>query len=163
MLPKVIVHNSISLDGSLVNFDVNMELHYQIAGKYNPDARLIGSNTIKTGIDLYGNSPPEDKKDFRKPKRGDDLPYWIIPDTRGILKGLLHEVRRFEFSKDVIILISKETPKEYIKYLKNRNYDYHVLGRKKIDLEKSLKFLSIRDWRRPFAPLCSPTTRFRTR
>jgi len=30
MLPKVIVHNSISLDGSLINFEPNMETHYQI-------------------------------------------------------------------------------------------------------------------------------------
>jgi 2,5-diamino-6-(ribosylamino)-4(3H)-pyrimidinone 5'-phosphate reductase len=56
MLPKVIVHNSISLDGSLTNFEPNMELHYQIAGSYKPDANLIGSNTVKTGLKLYNDS-----------------------------------------------------------------------------------------------------------
>jgi 2,5-diamino-6-(ribosylamino)-4(3H)-pyrimidinone 5'-phosphate reductase len=50
MLPNVILHNSISLDGSLTNFEVNMILHYEIAGRYKPDAHLIGSNTIKIGI-----------------------------------------------------------------------------------------------------------------
>ena len=71
-------------------FLMNMELHYQIAGKYKPDAHLIGSNTIETGIKLYGNSPPEKKKDFQKPERNEDLPYWIIIDTKGKLINHLH-------------------------------------------------------------------------
>lgn len=141
MLPYIILHNSISLDGSLLNFDVNMELHYRIAGKYKPDAHLIGSNTIKTGIELYGTAPPEEKKDFKKPSRDKKLPYWVIPDKKGSLQGLLHEVRRFDFCKDVVILISEQTPKEYIKYLEKRDYDIHVAGKKQIDLKKSLEIL----------------------
>lgn len=142
MLPKIILHNSISLDGSLTNFEVNMELHYKIAGKYKPDAHLIGSNTIKTGIELYGNTPQEEKNDFHKPDRSDKLPYWVIIDTKGNLQGFLHEVRRFEFCKDVIILISKNTPENYIHYLKERDYDYHIVGKNHINLKKALELLS---------------------
>jgi 2,5-diamino-6-(ribosylamino)-4(3H)-pyrimidinone 5'-phosphate reductase len=119
-----------------------MELHYKIAGKYNPDAHLIGSNTIKTGIELFGNSPPEEKKDFKKPHRDNKHPFWVIPDTNGILKGLLHEVRSFEFCRDVVILVSKQTPDDYIDYLKKRNYDIQVVGNKKIDLNKTLEVLN---------------------
>ncbi len=142
MKPYIIIHNSISLDGSLSNFDVNMELHYQISSKYKPDAHLIGSNTIKTGIALYGSSPPENKDDFKKPERNKQLPYWVIIDTKGKLKDHLHEVRKFEFCKDIIILISNETSKDYTLYLEDRNYDFHVIGRKKVDIEKSLELLS---------------------
>jgi 2,5-diamino-6-(ribosylamino)-4(3H)-pyrimidinone 5'-phosphate reductase len=142
MIPYIILHNSISLDGSLINFEVNMNLHYQIAGKYKPDAHLIGSNTIKTGIELYGEVHPEEKKDLVKPARNNKLPYWVIPDTKGKLKGLLHEVRRFELSKDIIIFISEETPKDFIHYLIERDYDFHTIGRKNIDLERSLEMLS---------------------
>ena len=49
MKPKIILHNSISLDGSLTNFEVNMGIHYEIAGGFKPDVHLIGSNTIKKG------------------------------------------------------------------------------------------------------------------
>jgi 2,5-diamino-6-(ribosylamino)-4(3H)-pyrimidinone 5'-phosphate reductase len=66
----------------------------------------------------------------------------VIPDTKGTLKGLLHEVRRFEFCKDVVIFISKKTPKDYIYYLEKRDYDYQIVGRKNIDLERSLEILS---------------------
>jgi 2,5-diamino-6-(ribosylamino)-4(3H)-pyrimidinone 5'-phosphate reductase len=142
MIPYIILHNSISLDGSLTNFEVNMNLHYQIAGKYKPDAHLIGSNTIKTGIELYGEVYSEEKRDFKKPARNNKLPYWVIFDTKGILKGLLHEIRRFEFCKDIIIFTSEETPKDYIHYLKERDYDFHIVGIKNIDLERSLEMLS---------------------
>ncbi len=144
LLPKVIVHNSISLDGSLTNFEPNMELHYQIAGSYKPNVHLTGSNTIKAGIELYENGmpPAEEEKDFEKPQRDKNLPYWVIPDTSGKLKGLLHTCRRFEFCREVILLLSKTTPKEYIEHLRERKYAYHIVGERLVDLKKSLELLS---------------------
>jgi 2,5-diamino-6-(ribosylamino)-4(3H)-pyrimidinone 5'-phosphate reductase len=142
MLPKIILHNSISLDGSLINFDVNMELHYKIVSSYKPDAHLIGSQTIKKGLELYGGNLLEEDIDYEKPIRDKKLPYWFIIDTKGALLGKLHEIRRFEFCKDVIILISKETTKQYINYLKKRHYDYYIVGNKKVDLNKALDFIS---------------------
>ena len=142
MIPKIILHNSISLDGSLINFDVDMETHYKIAGSFKPDIRLIGSNTIKTGMDIYGELTPEKETDFIKTDKNHELPYWVIPDTKGILKNMLHALRGFEFCREVIILISKETPRDYIDYLKERNYEYHVVGEKQIDIKKSLEILS---------------------
>jgi len=143
MLPKVIIHNSVSLDGSFTDFEPNMALHYQIAGSYKPDVHLIGSNTVKAGVELYGEGvPPEEKTDFEKPKRAESLPYWVMPDTKGALEGLLHMCRRFEFCKDVIVLVSEETPEEYIMHLEERNYCYHVVGKKHVDLEKALNLLS---------------------
>lgn len=142
MSPKVIIHNSISLDGSISNFDVNMGLHYQLGGMYKPDAHLIGSNTIKIGIELYGSIHREETKDFHKPERDENLPYWVIIDTKGTLQNLLHEVRRFEYCKDVILLLSKRTPECYIEYLSDRNYDFHYVGNEHVDLKKSLEFIS---------------------
>ena len=142
---EVIIHNSISLNGSLTNFEPNMELHYQIAGNYKPDIHLIGSSTVKIGIELYEKEIPlEEERDFHKPKRDTSLPYWVIPDTKGILKGLLHTCRRFELCKDVIILVSEKTPKEYINYLKERRYEYHVVGKDQVDLKATFELLSER-------------------
>lgn len=142
MIPKVIIHDSISLDGSFVNFEPHMGIHYQIAGSYKPDAHLIGSITVKTGIELYGEGvPPEEDKDFVKPKKDSNLPLWVVPDTKGILKGLHHIYRRFEFCKDVVVLISEETPQDYVDHLKDRNYDFYRVGQKKVDLKKALDLL----------------------
>jgi 2,5-diamino-6-(ribosylamino)-4(3H)-pyrimidinone 5'-phosphate reductase len=143
MLPKVVIHNSVSLDGSLTNFEPNMELHYRIAGNYKPQVHLIGSNTIKAGVEMFGNQiTPEEAADFEKPKRNPRLPYWAIVDTRGALKGVLHTCRRFEYCHDVIVLISKKTPKAYVEFLKERNYDYHVVGEEHADLRKPLELLA---------------------
>ena len=144
-MPRVIMHNSISLDGSFTDFEVNMGLHYQIAGMYKADANLIGSNTIKTGIDIYGGEIPlENEADFKKPDRSVALPYWVIADTKGITQGLLHTCRRFEYCKDVIVLISQYTSKEYIDYLNERKYDYLVCGDEHVDYEKAINILNIK-------------------
>lgn len=142
MLPKIIIHNSISIDGSLTGFEPNMELHYQIAGQYHPDAHMIGSNTIKVGIELYGDGiPREEPSDFMKPKREKHLPLWVIIDTKGTLQGMLHTCRRFEMCRDIVLLISETTPPEYIDYLTERSYVYHVVGRSHVDLKNACQLL----------------------
>ncbi len=141
MLPKVIVHNSISVDGSLINFEVNMQLHYKIAGGFNADMHLVGSNTAKIGIDLFLKEiPQETQDDLKKPNKNGIL--WAIPDTTGKMKGLLHVLRQSEYCLDAIVLISEKTSKEYIEYLKERNYDYYVVGKDKCNLKQSLELLN---------------------
>ena len=65
----------------------------------------------------------------------------MIPDTKGAVKGLLHTIRRFEYCKDVIILISKTTEHDYINYLEDRNYDYNLVGDEFVDYDKALELL----------------------
>jgi 2,5-diamino-6-(ribosylamino)-4(3H)-pyrimidinone 5'-phosphate reductase len=145
MTPKVIAHDSVSLDGSFMNFNPNMGIHYQIVGSFRADAHLIGSNTIKMGIELYGDGvPSEEESDFKKPDKDINLPLWVIPDTKGILKGLLHIYRRFEFCRDIVVLISEATPEDYVEYLEERDYDYHRVGQKRVDLKKALELLEER-------------------
>jgi len=140
MLPKIIVHNSISIDGSLINFEVNMALHYKIAGSFNADMHLVGSNTAKMGIDLFLKEiPQETQGDCKKPKKKGIL--WAIPDTTGKMKGLLHILRQSEYCKDVVVLISEKTSKEYIGYLQEREYNYYVVGEDKCNLKQSLELL----------------------
>jgi len=141
--PKVILHNSISLDGSLLGFDVDMEKHYQIAGSYQADIHLIGSNTVEMGIKMFNPQiPKEEKSDFVKPERDGNLPLWVIVDTKGKLQGLHHVYRRFEFCKDVAVLVSRKTPKSYLDHLKERNYDFHIVGEDHIDCPLALELLA---------------------
>jgi len=56
MIPKVIIHNSISIDGSLSSFEPNMELHYRIAGMFNSiNAKIYLQNTLKLEVRLIAN------------------------------------------------------------------------------------------------------------
>jgi len=122
-----------------------MGLHYQIAGSYRPAVHLIGSETAKIGLELFGDGiVHEQVSDFVKQKREKSLPFWVIPDTKGKLKGKLHALRRFEFCRDVIMLVSEATPREYIDYLKERQYDYFVIGKEQVDLRQALEFAYVR-------------------
>lgn len=142
-IPKVIMHNSVSLDGSATDFEVNMGLHYQLAGEYKEDIHFVGANTIKTGIETYLEEiPPENESDFEKPEPNTGLLYWVVPDTRGILKGLLHTCRRDQYCRDIIVLISNKTPEEYVQYLEERHYDYLYCGDDHIDYERVLELLN---------------------
>lgn len=143
MKTEVILHNSISLDGSLTDFEPHMGLHYRIAGEYNPQIHLIGSNTILKGIELYGEGvPPEEESDFEQPQRDSHLPYWALVDTGGSLKGILHTCRRFEFCRDVVVLVSEKTPKSYLDFLRERHYDFYILGRDHVNLKRALELFS---------------------
>ncbi len=140
MLPKVIIHNSVSLDGSLVSFEVNMPLHYRIAGGFKADMHLVGSDTVKTGMELFVERiPPERAADFKKPDKEGLL--WAIPDTTGKLMGRLHVVRQSEYCKDAVILVSRKTPPAYLRYLKERDYDVILAGKDKCDLKLALETL----------------------
>lgn len=142
MNSEIIIHNSVSIDGSLTGFMTDMELHYRIAGSYKPNAHLIGSETILAGIKMFGEAVPDEvPEDFLSPKRETTLPWWVIVDSGARLKGVLHTCRRFEYCRDVILLISETTPEEYISHLKERNYQYIVAGKEKVDLITAFEYL----------------------
>lgn len=143
MKSEIIIHNSVSLDGSLTGFIPDMELHYKIAGSYKPDAHLIGSETIIKGIDMFGEGIPDEvNEDFTTPQREPGLPWWVIVDSCGKLKGVLHTCRRFEYCRDLIILVSESTPGDYITHLKERNYKYITSGKEKVDIKKAIELLN---------------------
>jgi 2,5-diamino-6-(ribosylamino)-4(3H)-pyrimidinone 5'-phosphate reductase len=144
MPPRVILHNSVSVDGSLDGFEVDMREHYSLAAAYGPDAHLVGSATAATGIATEGGPRPEAPEDMVRPDREASLPLWVIPDTLANLMGSLHVLRGFELCRDVVVLISSTTPEEYLRYLRERHYDHHVVGRVKVDLELSLELLEER-------------------
>ena len=142
MKPEIIIHNSISLDGSLTGFMPDMELHYKIAGDYKSDAHLIGTDTILAGNEMFGEGIPDEiPSDFQQPQRSSDLPWWIIVDSGGRLTGMLHTCRRFEYCRDVIILISEKTPAGYIEHLKERNYRFIIAGKEKVDIVAAISKL----------------------
>ena len=145
MLPKIITHNAISLDGSISGFSIDPGKYYAIAGSLHPDAMLVGSSTAKSGVEMYSDGIPDERPaDFVKPRitEEDKRPYWVIPDSHGLLQGRLHIFRRFEYCKDVIVLLSEKSPESYVKYLMERNYDVIISGHEDVDLKKSLEILT---------------------
>jgi 2,5-diamino-6-(ribosylamino)-4(3H)-pyrimidinone 5'-phosphate reductase len=140
VLPRVILHNTISLDGSIKGFQVDINMHYSIASSLKVDAYLIGSKTI---LDASDEIPPEKGiENNKKHYEADDIrPFWVVVDSQSRLKGILHFYRQMEYIKDIIVLVSHNTPKDYIHYLKERNYPYIQTGHDKVDLFEGLRQL----------------------
>jgi len=139
------MHNTISLDGAMKDFEIDLGLHYELAGKIKADAHLVGSETAKTGIETFTEEVPEEEpSDFTKPatKPNDTRPYWVIPDSKGTLKGLLHVYRRSCYCKDIIIITTNKAPADYLQYLKERNYDTIIAGEEQINYRSALETLN---------------------
>lgn len=143
--PKVILHDSISLDGSLLGFAVDLATHYQIAGGYAADVHLVGANTVAAGIAMFcPQLPVEEPADFHKPDRDPTLPWWAVVDTTGMLQGRHHVARRTPYCRDVVVLVSRKTPAAYLRHLAERHYDFHVVGEDHVDCARALELLAER-------------------
>jgi 2,5-diamino-6-(ribosylamino)-4(3H)-pyrimidinone 5'-phosphate reductase len=141
MKSKIILHNQVSLNGAFLGFEVDMEKYYSILNSFHPKYILIGSNTAKAGIDTYYEEiTVESPDDFRSPaiEKSDKRPYWVVPDSMCKLMGLLHIYRNAGYCKDIVVLISRNTPKEFKQYLHERHYDFFSEGFNKVDLETCL-------------------------
>ncbi|MEQ8176096.1 MAG: RibD family protein [Syntrophomonadaceae bacterium] len=140
MRPKVIMHAQISLDGGIQGFE-DTEIYYRLSYQLNADMVLFGSNTVYLATQQF--AIPEKEADFVKPvpDLNDDRPMAVVPDSRGILRNL-HFLRNMEYLKDVIVLVSKTTPQDYLDYLKERNYDFIIAGEDHVDYRKAFEALS---------------------
>jgi 2,5-diamino-6-(ribosylamino)-4(3H)-pyrimidinone 5'-phosphate reductase len=139
--PKLIMHDSVSLDGSFVGFEGDAVQHYNCVRDYRFDMSIKGSKTLVTGLETYDGFSPEKESDFMKPDKLPGTAYWVVPDSGGITKGWLHIARRSEYCRDVILLVSEKTSHKFIEYLEERHYDYLVCGDEKVDLTKALDWL----------------------
>lgn len=144
MLPDVIIHTSVSIDGAVTGFEPDIALHYEVAAEFTPDAMLVGSRTAKSGIEHYLEEvPPEEDGDLARPAAhaGDTRPLWAFVDSGGRLQGLLHVYRRSDYCRDIVVLVAEETPVAYLEYLRARDYPIIRTGGDHVDLQAGLEAL----------------------
>ena len=140
MLPHVIIHNAMSLDGCITNFTVDLGLYYKLAAGFGEDATLAGSNTILAGSDEI---PEETEEDLEKPEVAEDdkRPILVIPDSAGRVR-IWHALKSWPFWCGFVALITEKTPQDYIDYLEERHIDHITVGDVKVDLKAALEMLN---------------------
>jgi 2,5-diamino-6-(ribosylamino)-4(3H)-pyrimidinone 5'-phosphate reductase len=144
MLPYVILYNAVSLDGRTTGFNADVELYYELASKWNVDAVLAGINTILTGFNAQpGELREEGKENFKPPKKDpdDDRTLLVIPDSKGQVR-IWNEVRKMPYIRDILVLCSRSTSREYLDFLDERYIDYLIVGYQRVDLEAALEELN---------------------
>lgn len=142
MLPRVILHNQVSLDGRIDWFTPDMGLYYELAARWKVDAHLAGSDTI---FNPEEEMLPEDEEAFQPPQKDadDPRPLLVVPDSRGRVRNW-HELRKWEYWRHMVALCSHATPESYLEYLQQRHVDYIVAGENHVDLRAALEELNAR-------------------
>ena len=145
MIPYVIIHNAVSVDGRIDWFPADIGKFYELAATWKEDATLAGTDTL---IKAYPEEriTPEDEEAFEhvKPKPDDTRPLLVIPDSRGRLRHILHLLRHEPYWRDTVILTSANTPHSYLNYLDKRNIAYIKAGEDHVDYKKALEELNSR-------------------
>ena len=142
MKPKVIIHNTISLDGRMDYVHIDEGLYYLIAERFNAQAMLSGSETILAAYPIAAT----DAGDVPQPlpeKAPDTNLLLVVVDSRGRLINL-HRLRRDPHWRDIIVLISHATPADYIAYLHKHGIAFIQSGDEKVDFHQAFEVLSAR-------------------
>ena len=140
MLPRVIIHMALSLDGRIDWFAPDVGLFYELAGHWNEDATLAGSETMLNAPDEI---PGEDEEAFEPVKiaPNDTRPILVVPDSQGRLRSW-HYWKKQPYWKNMVALCSDSTPEEYLEYLDKRHINSIVSGADKVNLSEALEKLN---------------------
>jgi 2,5-diamino-6-(ribosylamino)-4(3H)-pyrimidinone 5'-phosphate reductase len=144
MLPKVILHTAMSLDGRIANFPADLETYYSLALQWNPDAVLFGSETVLAAVrdNPSLEVPPEHEEMFRPPEGGPDpRPLIVIADSRGRV-NCWDAIRMWPYMRDLLAFCSESTPQEYLDRMKERHVGTIIAGSDRIDMRAALDTLN---------------------
>ncbi len=140
MLPKVILHTGISVDGR-IDWGIGEEgPYYMLVEKFGADADLSGSNTI-----LKANMPEDPQSAYPdlyaayagRPGR----PLLAIIDSRGRIKNW-HAIKRQPFWQKFVALCSRSTPQSHLAYLRDEGVQTIITGDDQVDLRRALEQLN---------------------
>ncbi|MGE5249415.1 MAG: dihydrofolate reductase family protein [Bacteroidota bacterium] len=142
MLPYVILHMGVSVDGRIDWGLAPDSPYYDLVPLFNADTDLSGSVTMLTGlteedpaIAFAGIYEEWINKPFR--------PLLAVVDSRGQLKrwGTL---KRQPWWRDHVALCSESTPKSHLAYLDEQQVQYIIAGEDRVDLRCALEELNAR-------------------
>ena len=144
MLPRVVLHMAVSLDGRYDWFTPDIGLFYELAGNWHEDITLTGAATILAAEDELIASVAAGRASG---VRGDDQgtgagkrPLLVVPDSRGRI-SCWPALRVQPYWRDVYALCSRATPAEYLESLDEQGVGYFVAGDDHVDLRAALVHL----------------------
>lgn len=149
MLPRVILHNGVSLDGRVDGYQGGIGQFYEVASAFQADAMLSGSDTL---LVAYASAPPPDEQAEESPvesapeadQDGDDSrALLVVPDSRGRIDNW-PQIRREPWWRDVVVLCSQATPQDYVDGLRQMGVDTIIAGDDHADLAAALEALNAR-------------------
>ncbi|MFN2292451.1 MAG: RibD family protein [Anaerolineae bacterium] len=151
MLPRVILHNGVSLDGRVDGYQGGIGQFYQVASAFQADAMLSGSDTLLIAY-ASAASPDEQAEESQAESRAvpgadqagnDSRALLVVPDSRGRIHNW-PQIRREPYWRDVVVLCSEATPQDYVKGLWQMGVDTIIAGEDHVGLGAALEALNAR-------------------
>ncbi len=139
MLPRVIMHNMVSVDGRTVGFDADIGLYYELASCWEVDAHLTGADTLLLADDGATDADDADPPSA-EPDVADGRPLLVVTDSRGRLRNL-RALRAMPFWRGLVVLCSRSTPQPALERLSAAGIDTIVAGDGPVDLRAALEQL----------------------
>ena len=140
MLPRVVLHNTVSLDGRIDWFAADIGLYYELASRWQVDAHLAGSDTM---LAMEGELADDGEAPTPEVNPDDPRPLLVVPDSRGRLRKL-HLLPKLPYWRGVLALCSETTPRTHLSYLQEKRIEYLVAGQDHVDLRAALEALNAR-------------------
>jgi len=152
--PYIICHMMTSLDGKIASGDDTdmlgdyFDLYTLTEDKYQAKAWMCGRVTMQ----MFASSEPEqlptqvfnvDDQSYFSNKVSDYYMFGV--DTKGLLRWNKNAIKLSNVSEELnlVIIVTKTTPKSYLAYLKEKGISYIVSGEDEIDFE--LLFRTMKD------------------
>ncbi len=142
MIPRVIMHIGISVDGRIDWGMSPNSPYYEVIRSFHADADLTGTGTM-----LAAPVPDDPQAVFgevydewsQMPSR----PRLAIVDSRGLIRDWAF-LKKQPWWDGQVALCSEATPKEHLSYLRDLDIDCIVAGQEKVDLRQALEELNAR-------------------
>ncbi|HEY9062651.1 MAG TPA: RibD family protein [Pseudobacteroides sp.] len=146
MLPHVVVHNAVSVDGRMDCFEADVGLYNFLALIWKPDVMLSSSNTILSWFDneLATETVKAEMEKIRsrtEKETQDRKQLLAVVDSRGKVK-VWHKLLETNHWRDVVVLCSESTPKEYLQFLDDIQIKYLITGEEKVNFHQALERLA---------------------
>ena len=140
MLPRVILHNAVSLDGRVDHFTPDVGLFYELAARWGEGATLAGSDTL---LAAPGGAVPDDEAAPAPSAADASRPLLVVPDSRGRVR-CWRALLGAGYWRGGVALCARATPAEHLDYLERSGVDVIVAGEERVDLRAALDELAAR-------------------
>lgn len=137
MLPQIIIHNEMSLDGRFDWMSDDFGLYYETINRFPVDAMLSGSTTM---VEALKNMPASESAEEFMPaaKNFEDFrQLLVVVDSRGRIKDW-SDLRNQPYWRDVVVLCSQSTPQDFLDQLREHQVDTIIAGQDQVDLRAAL-------------------------
>lgn len=150
--PYIICHMMTTIDGKIASgvkdvniFDDYYNTYSQLEQTYEPHAWLCGRVTSEQFADVIETPLPEitkvvQMKDFKSTSKEES--YLFLADIKGKLRWKGNTIIFGDKSvHQLVIVVTKHTPQEYIAYLQHKDISYIFAGEKEINFVELFKKL----------------------